>query len=83
VVKTLVRKLLFSVVACVVKYIGPLDAHVCSIWWVVFSLAGFLLRVMFGNMTQQKTQQERTQPTSSNTSQATTEGNSFLTKDLY
>jgi hypothetical protein len=43
VLKSVVRKLLSSVLAYVVKYInvGPLDAHVRVTWWVVFSLAVF------------------------------------------
>jgi hypothetical protein len=32
---------LSSVVAYVVKYIGPLDSHVCLSWLVVFSLLVF------------------------------------------
>jgi hypothetical protein len=38
VLKFLTRKLLFSVVVYVVKYIGSLDAHMYLSWWVVFSL---------------------------------------------
>jgi hypothetical protein len=39
--KFLVRKLLFSIVFYVVKYICPLDAHVCLSWRVEFSLFVF------------------------------------------
>jgi hypothetical protein len=37
----LTRKLLSSVAAYVVKYIGLFDAHMCLSWWVVFSLVLF------------------------------------------
>jgi hypothetical protein len=36
-----VRKLLSSVVAYVVKFIGPLDTHTCLSWWAVSSLVVF------------------------------------------
>jgi hypothetical protein len=41
VLKFLARKLLSSVVAYVVKYIGPQYAHMCLSWWVMFSLVVF------------------------------------------
>jgi hypothetical protein len=41
VLKFLVRKLIPSVVVYVVKDTGPLDVHMCLIWWVLCSLVVF------------------------------------------
>jgi hypothetical protein len=41
VLQFLTGKMLPSVVAYVVRYIGPLNAYMCLSWWVVFSLVVF------------------------------------------